>query len=230
MALSGVDDYEVAAQLIKAKVHLLVLHLTAAKVQVDCAADGAGHLVHEAGGLVPVPVLRILADPRIVGVVDAAPVEELIEDRTDEHLKGCGGGDASGADDLRGDAGVKAPDPVPEFIPRSLQHAAHEREAPLALRDLLEVIRVDDDRIRIALAEDRDHAVPGLCRDGDRVHRDAGSKDLAAVVIRVISDDLGSARCGEAGQLLLAKLCLIGALQLLKARLRFLCRIPVDSS
>ena len=50
---------------------------------------GAGHLVQQAGGLIPVHILGIFPDMRIGHRVDRASVKEGIYHRTDQHLKRC---------------------------------------------------------------------------------------------------------------------------------------------
>ena len=89
VALSGVDDDLIVSDRSKIKIDFLHLHVTAAEIKQNRSADRAGHLIHQAGCLLPVDILRVLAHPRIVRIINLSFIEEMIDNGADEHLERC---------------------------------------------------------------------------------------------------------------------------------------------
>ena len=84
-------------------------------------------------------VLRILTDPRIINTAHLLLIKEVIHNRADQHLKGCGGADARRSDHLRGNIGVKAGYPE-AGLPCSRHHTSHQRKRSLVFRDPIQFV------------------------------------------------------------------------------------------
>ena len=190
MALAGVQDKEIHIVVVEGEVYGLVAD-TLGKVEENHAARRAGHLVHEAGCLVPPVVLGVLAHARIVRDAHLAVIVEGVQNGADQHLKRSRARDAGRRNDLARHIGAETADLVAELL-RRLCDARDQRLRAVLLRGLRKYLGVDRDRA-VAFAHNRDDAVVGRRCRADGVKRNAARQNFAAVVVRVIADNLRSA-------------------------------------
>ena len=59
------------------------------EVDEDQTADGRSHLIHQAAGLTKEGVLCILSDLGNLNRGELPIAEQVVDDRADQHLKGC---------------------------------------------------------------------------------------------------------------------------------------------
>ena len=149
-------------------------------------------------------VFRVLADLRIVRIADLSIVKEVIDDRADQHLKRSRGADACRTDDLRGNIGLKSGNSK-ALLPCSLCHACHQRYGTAVLWHTLQRRQVYYHLFLIAFTHDLNDIGAIRSSGSDRIQADARCEDLSAIVIRMIADDLGTARSREKLHLLFSK-------------------------
>ena len=190
MSLACVHNEEVQAVLLKREINGLIAD-PLRKVEENHAARRAGHLVHEAGCLVPPVVLGVLAHARIVRDAHLAVIVEGIQNGADQHLKRSRARDTGRRNDLARHIGAETADLVAKLL-RRLCDARDQRLRAVLLRGLRKYLGVDRDRA-VAFAHNRDDAVVGrrCCANG--VERNAARQNFAAVMVRVIADNLRSA-------------------------------------
>ena len=197
MSLSRVHDDEAVILRAEIEVHLLPRRSRRIlEVDGDEAADRAGHLVQQAGRLVPVHVLRVFSDVGVGHHVDGAVVVEIVHHGADEHLVGRGGADARRADDVAGDVGVEASHAVSLLLKSGNQTLGQIHRARHAVAGLQIIHRKLEVLVK-RLADDTDDA--GV-RPSGRCHAvqvNAPRQDLSVVVVRVVSADLRSSRRAE---------------------------------
>ena len=161
------------------------------KVDRDDAADGGGHLIHQAAGLAEILVFDLLPEPGDLDGVQARAAEPT-GDRPQQHLKGGRGGETAARQHRGADIGVKA-----RLEPGKGGDAADQggggpefpgADGQIVQRDLAE---------GITLGEDTDHALAVLGDGGHGLQIDGPGQDPAELMVGVVAADLGAARRGE---------------------------------
>ena len=98
MVGAGVHNAQSVSRLGKVKVHLTVDGIVLiGKVDGHDAPQGAGHLIHQAGGLAEVDILGVLAHHGDLGQGQLIPAEEVVHHHAHQHLIAGGGGQAGAA-------------------------------------------------------------------------------------------------------------------------------------
>ena len=198
MPLSGIDDDQVAVQIIKRKIDFFHLY-TLPEIQKDRTAKGTGHLIHEAGCFIPEVILRVLSGPCIIRRLHLLSIVKMVEHRADQHFKGGRGRNTRRRNDIAGHIGTESAC-LKACRLDALYNPCQEREGPFAVRCLSRALHLYL-HFRKSLGDHCDFAVIRFLRCTDGVHGDAGAEDLSSVMIHMIPNDLGSSGCRKIGQL-----------------------------
>ena len=113
------------------------------------------HLVHQAAGLAKVDVLRILADLGDVHRRESPAAAEAVEDVSDQHLVGGGGGQPGAGEHIGGDVCVKSCGRIALFLDFG-RHSPHKGCGGVALLHVGEQLVQPYLQSGIALGEDAD--------------------------------------------------------------------------
>jgi len=191
---TGIQDAEGKACL--REIHLHRLHIGVGrigKVDGDNVAHAGGHLIHQAAGLAKVDVLCPLADLRNGDGGDLFGHEAVVQDDTDQHLKGGRGRNTAALGHVGGDIHVQAGEGSATLLEGLTLAPQQGHGGVLFLLAGSKVAKVDDTEvIALALHTQLVQAVGGSGSDHVNVH--AAGQHPAMLVVGVIAADLGAAR------------------------------------
>ena len=191
------DDADGIALLLEIVLDGAHVRVLGQKVDGHKAADGAGHLIHEAGGLAEEDVLGVLGDLGAQLGVHHPAVVEGVEHGHEHDLKGRRTGKAGALEHGAGHAGVKAAHLVAQFL-EARGHAADEGVGGLLFRLMRGKIgKIDHEGLVVARRPERHHARIGGRdrRNGVQIHR--RRQHAAEVVVGVVADDLRAPGGGD---------------------------------
>ena len=184
---TGIDDAELIAAVRKGKRYFRdyrILFLL--EVNGNCAADRAGHLVHQSAWLSEIYIFRILADFCDLYRIQCIRAEHMIEDHTDQGLKGCRRGQSGAAGDIRDDTGIEALR-LEAALPDRRGDSPDQGSSLIDLFRMYSFIRDIDPKNIVPLRLQHDGAGPVRRRSGHQVQADTCRKNTAPLVVCVVA-------------------------------------------
>ena len=177
------------------KVHLHRLHIgvcLVGKVDGDNVAYAGGHLIHQTTGLAKVDVLCPLADLCNGDRGDLFGHEAVVQDHTDQHLKGGRGRNAAALGHVGGDVHVQTRKLCAALTEGFALAAQQGSGGVLLLLAGGQVVKVDNAQVvPLALYAQLVQAVGGGSSNHINIH--AAGQHTAVLVVGVVAADLGAA-------------------------------------
>ncbi len=113
----------------------------------------------------------------------------MVDNRADEHLKGCRRADTCRRNHVRGHICVETADLEPKLL-CALHHSCQKRFRAANFRNFINLCNVDYNFLAVALAGDANHAAVIDLRRADGIQVNAPRDNLPAVVVGMVSDNL----------------------------------------
>ena len=197
MTLSGIYDHKSASHILKGKGDLLAADiLLIREIQQNRAAGSACHLVHQTGSFFPVNILRILAGPRILAVLQFSFVEEVVGNCAYQHLKRCRRAYTGSCNNLCGNISIKTTCRI-AFLLHIFHDTCDKSIGTFCISFCAEFVKVYNYFLSVTFTDHMDHisSVWISCTDGVQI--DTCSNNLSAVMVNMVANDLCTSRSSK---------------------------------
>ena len=192
MALSGVYDNQLITEFTEREIKFAVFQIVSVcEIKQNRTTYCTCHLIHHSGSLVPVYIFCVLTDFCIIIVGHFTFVEEVINNRADQHFKGCRRADTRCGDNIGAYISVKAGHFESVFL-RAFHHTGNKGNCAFLVIFFTELCEIYNDLISVAFTCDMNYLCIIRVCSSDGIKVDTSCNYFTTIVICMVSDNFSS--------------------------------------
>ena len=197
MTFSCIYDNKFVTKFTEGKIKLAVFQIISVReIKENRSAYCTSHLIHHSGCFVPVYILCILSNLCIIIERHFTVIEEVINDRTDQHLKRCRRADTCCCDNVCAHICIKSCS-FESILLCTFHHSCHKCCCTFFVVIFAELCKVNYDLISVTFACNMNYLGSIRISGTNRIKINTSCNYFTAIVICMVTDDLRSSRCCE---------------------------------